>query len=65
MPRLVPKPVKLDERERKELETIVTRHSTPQQVAKRGKIVLLASEGNNHRTIARELGISREMARLS
>ncbi|MEM8675375.1 MAG: helix-turn-helix domain-containing protein [Cyanobacteria bacterium P01_G01_bin.67] len=64
MPRLAPKPIKLDERERKELEKIVTRHSTPQQVVKRAKIVLLASEGNNHRTIARELGISREMARL-
>ena len=64
MPRLAPKPVKLDERERKELEKILARHSTPQQVVKRGKIVLLASEGNNHRTIARELGISREMARL-
>jgi putative transposase len=64
MPRLAPKPVKLDERERRELEKIVARHSTPQQVAKRGKIVLLASEGSNHRTIARQLGISREMARL-
>ena len=64
MPRLAPKPVKLDEKERKELEKIVARHSTPQQVVKRGKIVLLASEGSNHRTIARELGISREMARL-
>lgn len=64
MPRLAPKPVNIDERERKELEKIVARHSTSQQVVKRGKIVLLASEGNNHRTIARELGISREMARL-
>lgn len=64
MPRLAPKPVNIDERERKELEKIVARHSTSQQVVKRGKIVLLASEGNNHRTIARELSISREMARL-
>ena len=49
MSRLAPKSVKLEERERKELKKIVARHSTSQQVVKRGEIVLLASEGNNHR----------------
>ncbi|MEL7408972.1 MAG: helix-turn-helix domain-containing protein, partial [Cyanobacteria bacterium J06558_2] len=42
----------------------LARHSTSQQVAKRAKIILLASQGKNHRDIARELGISRKMARL-
>jgi len=46
------------------LEKIIARHSTSQQVAKRAKIVLLASLGKNHRDIARELDISRKMARL-
>ncbi len=50
--------------EQKELEKILSRHSTSQQVAKRVKIILMASEGKNHRAIARELEISRKMARL-
>ena len=64
MPRLAPKLLKLDALERKELEKILSRHSTSQQIAKRAKIILMASEGKNHRTIARELNISRKMARL-
>ncbi len=65
MPRLAPKPVELDNEDRQELEKILARHSTSQQVAKRAKIILLASQGKNNRTIARELDISRKMARLS
>ena len=40
-----PKPAELmlSEQERKELEALVRRHSTPQQVAKRVWIVLLAA----------------------
>ncbi len=64
MPRLAPKPVELDNEEKQELEKILARHSTSQQVAKRAKIILLASQGKNHRTIAKELDISRKMARL-
>ena len=64
MPRLAPKAVELDDEEKQELEKILARHSTSQQVAKRAKIVLLASLGKNHRDIARELDISRKMARL-
>jgi DDE superfamily endonuclease len=37
MPRLAPKPVELDQEEKRELEYIVARHSTSQQVAKRAK----------------------------
>ena len=65
MPKLAPKVLKLGKVEQEELEKILSRHSTSQQVAKRAKIILMASEGKNHRTIARELDISRKMARLS
>ena len=64
MPRLAPKPVELDEEEKQELEKILARHSTSQQIAKRAKIIVLASEGKNHRDIARDLELSRKMARL-
>ena len=64
MPRLAPKALELNDEEKQELEKILARHSTSQQVAKRAKIVLLASLGRNHRDIARELDISRKMARL-
>ena len=64
MPRLAPKLLELEKEEKEELEKILARHSTSQQVAKRAKIILMASEGKNHRTIARELNISRKMARL-
>jgi putative transposase len=64
MPRLAPTPLQLSAIEREQLQQIVRRHSTPQQIALRTQIVLLADEGLNHREIARELGISRDMARL-
>ncbi|WP_181357716.1 helix-turn-helix domain-containing protein [Stenomitos frigidus] len=41
----------------------MNRHSTPQQIALRASIILLADAGRNHREIARALGLSREMAR--
>jgi putative transposase len=43
---------------------MLARHSTSQQVARRAKIILLVSQGKNHRQIGRELNISRKMARL-
>lgn len=64
MPRLVPKTLSLEETERKQLQQLLNRHQTPQQIALRGQIILLAEEGKNHREIARELSISRKTARL-
>ena len=64
MPRLAPKAVELKDEERQELAKILARHSTSQQIAKRAKIIVMAAQGKNHRQIARELQISREMARL-
>lgn len=54
----------LDETERQQLKQLVHRHSTPQQIALRAEIILLADERYNHREIARRLNISRDMARL-
>jgi len=64
MPRLAPPPLHLAETERLQLQQLVKRHSTPQQIALRASIILLADEGLNHRDIGRELNISRDMARL-
>lgn len=64
MPRLAPPPLHLNEEEREELQQLINRHRTAQQIALRGRIILLADEGKNHREIARQLKISRDMARL-
>ena len=64
MARLAPAPLRLSDPEREDLYTLLNRHSTAQQIALRGRIILLADEGKNHREIARALNISRDMARL-
>lgn len=58
-----PKAVALSEKEREELEGLVHRHKTPQHLALRGHILLLAAEGMNTGQIAREMGVSVETAR--
>jgi putative transposase len=60
-----PKPaaVALNEEEQKGLETFVRRHRTPQQLAQRGRIVLLAAEGKRNAEIARELAVSVDSVR--
>jgi putative transposase len=42
---------------------LVRRHSTPQQIALRGRIVLVAAQGKNNAQVSRELGITVEAAR--
>lgn len=64
MAKSAPKPLKLDEEEREQLQELVNGHNTPQQLALRASIILLADQGDNHQAIARELQISRDMARL-
>ncbi|NEQ42054.1 MAG: helix-turn-helix domain-containing protein [Leptolyngbya sp. SIOISBB] len=49
--------------ERRELEQLVKRPSTPQQLALRAKIILRASQGDSQGQIARELGIGEPMSR--
>lgn len=64
LPKLAPKSLSLDETEQQQLQQLVNRHSTPQQIALRAEIILLAGQRQNHREIARALNISREMASL-
>ena len=71
MARLAPKVLNLNQsdacgglRLRSELQQLINRHNTAQQLVLRAKIILLASEGKNHGEIARILDISLDMARL-
>jgi putative transposase len=64
MPQLAPSPLSLADAEREQLQELINRHRTPQQLALRASIIILADRGENHRAIARELNISRKMARL-
>lgn len=58
-----PEALTLNDVERNELELLVRRHSTPQQLALRGRIILLADAGKNNSQIARDLGISVDTVR--
>lgn len=60
-----PRPVKpeLNATVQTELEALVRRHTTPQQIVLRARIVLLAHQGNNNQQIAEQLGLSLHMAR--
>jgi transposase len=60
-----PKPAELslNETERKELEALVRKHSTPQQVALRGRMILAADEGKRNGQIAKELAVSVDTVR--
>ena len=64
MPKSAPPTLNLEDSERQQLQQLVNRHNTPQQLALRASIILLADKDHNHREIARELNISRDMARL-
>ena len=59
-----PAKVELSEPERQELEALVRRHSTAQQLVLRARVVLAAAAGHNHSEIARALEISLDTARL-
>jgi putative transposase len=58
-----PTPLTLSEKEQNDLEILVRRHSTPQQVALRGRMILAAADGKNNSQIARELGVSVDTVR--
>ena len=61
-----PKPaaIELTAEERRELAGLVRRHTTPQQVALRARIVLAAADGLNNAQVARRAGVDVETARL-
>jgi putative transposase len=58
-----PQTLSLSEAERKELKLLVRRHSTPQQLALRGRIILAADAGKNNSQIAREEEVSVDTVR--
>jgi putative transposase len=60
-----PKPpaIELSEAERQELDALIRRHTTPQQLALRARIVLAAAAGANNAQIARHCDISFDMVR--
>ena len=58
-----PPPIALADAERRELERLVRRHSTPQQVALRAQLVLAAADGANNCQIARQFDVSLDMVR--
>ena len=64
MPGPQPVEIDLDRTARQGLMEMIRRHSTPQQMATRARIILLAADGKNHTQIARELDVSVDMARL-
>src|SRR5947209_2704042 len=59
-----PRPIRLTDAERQELNTLVHRHTTPQQIALRARLVLAAADGLNNAQIARQFDVSLDMARL-
>src|SRR5712692_3527187 len=61
-----PKPpdVGLTVDERRELDALIRRHTTAQQVALRARIIVAAAQGQNNSQIARALGVHVETVRL-
>ena len=61
-----PKPpvVELSLEEQQRLKTLVRRYSTPQQLARRGRIILSASAGRNNSQIARAVGLDVDTVRF-
>jgi putative transposase len=50
--------------EKREVEKLVSRHTTRQQKARRGRIILKATEGQSDSAIVREVKVSMDMVRL-
>ena len=61
-----PKPpvIALSNAECQQLDNLLHRHATPQQLALRAKIVLAAADGQNNAQVARALSVSLDMVRL-
>ena len=61
-----PKPptVELTIDERRELDALIRRHTTAQQIALRARIIVAAADGQNNSQIARALGVHVETVRL-
>lgn len=64
MPGPKPPQIELSEVEKRELEKLVSRYTTGQQKARRGRIILKAAAGQSDSAIVRELKVSMDMVRL-
>jgi putative transposase len=64
MPQLSALPIHLSESEKADLEKLLRRTSTAQQIAMRAKIILRAAAGESHGEISRALGITKDTSRL-
>jgi len=64
MPGPLPPTVDLSAEERRALDALERRHTVPQQVAVRARIIQLAAEGLNNSQIARHLGLDVDTVRL-
>jgi len=64
MPGPKPPQITLTEAERQDLEKLRQRYSTPQQIALRARIILLAAKGKNNAEVAKALNVTSDMARL-
>ncbi len=64
MPNPQPVQIELDSDTQESLEALTRRHSTPQQIVIRARIILLAADGKNNTKIKDELGVSIDMVRL-
>ena len=64
MPGPTPPRVDLTDEERRDLEGLVRRHTTGQQLAERARVVLLAADGLNNSEIARQLTLEPDTVRL-
>ncbi len=58
-----PRALELNDEERRGLAALVRRHTTPQQIVLRARIVLAAADGGNNAEIARALAVDVESAR--
>ena len=63
MPGPRPPSVDLTDEERRELEVLVRRHKTGQQLADRARIVLRAADGLNNSAVARAVGVDVDTVR--
>jgi putative transposase len=65
MPMRGPKPpaITLTEVERQELQRLIKRHTTPQQIALRARLILAAADGLNNAQVAHQEAVSVDTAR--
>src|SRR5262245_6624926 len=64
MPGPAPQPIAVTGRQRRVVERIVRRDTSPQRQVRRARIVLAAAEGANNEEIGRRVGVSEDTARV-